>query len=246
MHGLPASYAVAIGQLGLKVHSLIHLSLQKNQLQYVKSLQSVDSYLYSLFRKATAFDFVAQVEQGCTLFVGEGNLSFASSIASMSNTPRHILATTFEVETDLGQVAIHHKDILKKRGAFVRHGIDALRLHITFSEHRFETIIFQFPHTGSRQPIGGRNPNFVLVRDFLKSSKAILHKNGRVVITAVDSPHYRGAFQFEEAAHAAGFATPLVYSFDPKAYLGYEHTMTHQDGSAIDEQDRCSTWVFAR
>ena len=88
---------------------------------------------------------------------------------------------------------------------------------------RFETIIFQFPHTGSREPIEGRNPNFILVRGFLMSVKSLLSASGKVVITAVDSPHYRGAL----AAKEAGFAAPLVYSFDPKAYLGYEHTMTH-------------------
>jgi hypothetical protein len=42
-----------------------------------------------------------------------------------------------------------------------------------------------------------------------------LHQGGKVLISAVDSPHYRGAFQFEEAAYIAGLAPPEFYPFDP-------------------------------
>lgn len=92
----------------------------------------------------------------------------------------------------------------------------------------------------------GHNPNFILVRDFLKSAALQLRIGGKVLITAVDSPHYQGAFQFDEAAKIAGFSPPESYSFDPDAFPEYEHTMTHQSGSALDEHQRFRTWVFRK
>jgi hypothetical protein len=66
------------------------------------------------------------------------------------------------------------------------------------------------------------------------------------LITAVDTPHYRGAFQFDEAADIAGFQPPESYPFDPNAFPQYEHTRTHQSGSALDDHDRFRTWVFKK
>jgi hypothetical protein len=68
--------------------------------------------------------------------------------------------------------------------------------------------------------------------------------NGQVLISAVDNPHYRGAFQFDKAAEASEFFTPDVYPFDPEEFPGYTHTLTHQDGSALDNHETFSTWVF--
>jgi hypothetical protein len=65
-----------------------------------------------------------------------------------------------------------------------------------------------------------------------------------VLITAANTPHYRGAFQFEEAAEAAGFQPPEVYPFDLSQFPEYEHAMTHQSGSALENHDTFSTWVF--
>lgn len=96
----------------------------------------------------------------------------------------------------------------------------------------------------SRELIEGRNPNFILVRDFLESAAHQLKPGGKVYISAVDSPHYYGAFQFDEAAKTAGFGPPEVYPFDPKDFPGYTHTMTHEDESALDNHDKFATWVF--
>ncbi len=35
-----------------------------------------------------------------------------------------------------------------------------------------------------------------------------------------------------------------MYGFDPAAFPDYEHTMTHQPGSALDNHDQFGTWVF--
>jgi hypothetical protein len=107
-------------------------------------------------------------------------------------------------------------------------------------------LTLQLPNAGSREPIDGHNPNFILVRDFLISAYDQLSYSGTVLISAIDSPCYEGAFQFEKVASIAEFVISDIYPFDPLQFEGYVHTMTHQDGSAIDKNDKCATWIFTK
>lgn len=208
-------------------------------------MQQVDKHLVWMLCKATGFDFVTEVARGRTLLVGDGNLSFALSLAEKSLiTPSRLVVSTFESKSDLSVEALENTDALKRRGVTVLHGVDATNLASSIGSWRFDTIVFQFPHAGTRDALEGHNPNFILVRDFLISASEQLQRNGKVLISAVDSPHYRGAFQFEEAAEIAGFVPPEAYPFDPSQFPGYEHTMTHQEGSALENHDNFSTWVF--
>ncbi len=246
-----AQQATTIGpviyRMGVMNQQLIHRSLNLGLVAEAKQLQRIDRHLVWLLHKSASLDFVAEVSQGRTLLVGEGNLSFALSLAAMSGiTPSRLIATTFENKEDLSSDAIANAEALRHKGVTVLHGVDASSLASVFGSWRFDTIVFQFPHAGSRDAVEGHNPNFILVRDFLISAAAQLHRGGKVLISAVDSPHYRGAFQFDEAADIAGFATPESYPFDPSAFPEYEHTMTHQSGSAIDHHDEFSTWVFRK
>jgi 25S rRNA (uracil2634-N3)-methyltransferase len=191
------------------------------------------------------FDFIGAIAHGKTLLVGEGNLSFARSIAGKTRIiPSRLTATTFEKERNLPAGAKENAQALQSLGTTVIYGVDATDLAAAFGSMRFDSIVFQFPHVGSREPVEGHNPNFILVRDFLISAASQLTAGGQVLISAVDSPHYQGAFQFDDAADTAGFLPPKAYAFDPSAFPGYEHTMTHQDGNALDNHDDFSTWVF--
>lgn len=134
---------------------------------------------------------------------------------------------------------------LKRKGMTVLHDIDAKKLDQNFPPNSLETIVFQFPTVGSRDPIEGHNPSFIVIRDFLKSSAKCLHSSGKVLISAVDSSHYKGAFQFEEAAKPAGFETPQMQSFDPDKFPGYSHVNTNDEESAIEDHRKFVTWVFA-
>lgn len=51
-------------------------------------------------------------------------------------------------------------------------------------------------------------------------------------------------FQFENLSKLIGLRPPIKYKFNPEEYKGYEHTMTHQDGSAIDQYSNFATWEF--
>lgn len=234
-----------IYHLGIQNQMLMKRALDLHLVTEVKQCQRLDGALRSLLYKSTGFDFIGQIAGGRTLLVGEGNLSFALSLAHSSRiVPFRLFATTFEVSSELSSEAIDNVHSLKARGVSVLHGVDATDLSNTFGSWLFDNILFQFPHVGYRGAEEGRNPNFILIRDFLISAFSQLCRNGQVLITAANTSHYRGAFQFEEAAETAGFQSPEVYLFDPSQFPGYEHTMAHQSGSALENHDTFSTWVF--
>ena len=188
---------------------------------------------------------ISQIQSGSVLFVGEGNLSFSLSIAELPGTQAtKIIATTYEKISGLSDETLANEDKLRQLGASVINGIDATKLDSTVLRQKFDTIVFQFPNAGSRDPKYGRNPNFILIRSFLKSAAHCLAPNGRILITAVDNPHYQGAFQFEEAAEKAGFNILGPYPFDPESFPGYSHTNTNDDESALEKHDEFKTWVF--
>lgn len=194
--------------------------------------------------RKTSF-FISQIQQGNTLFIGEGNLSFALSLAKASGiTASNLVATTYEKISDLSEEAQQNSEILKRYGVSVINGIDATRLEQYFPHQKFHTIVFQFPNAGSREPEYGRNPNYILIRDFLKSATSCLAPKGKILITAVDSPHYQGAFQFEEAAEKTGYSILGSYPFDPESVPGYSHTNTNDDDSALEKHDEFKTWIF--
>ena len=182
---------------------------------------------------------------GDVLLVGEGNLSFAKSLLSMpASQITHMVATTYEKPRMLSGETVMHAQALQRCGAYVMHGVDATKLNEALPREKFDTIIFQFPNVGSREAKYGRNPNYVLVRKFLRSAKERLKPNGEVLVTAVDSPHYEGVFQFEEAADFADFKAPESYPFDPSLFSGYAHTNTNDNDSALEEHNKFVTWVF--
>jgi hypothetical protein len=134
--------------------------------------------------------------------------------------------------------------MLKHEGVNILHDVDATQLSYTFGNKQFDTIIFQFPHSGSRESINGRNSNFILLCQFLNSAKKQLTSRGKILVTLVDNPHYRGAFKCEEAAEKTGFLSPECYAFDPTYFKGYEHSMTNEEEGVLDEHKSFCTWVF--
>lgn len=224
------------------LHEMIGVEKRLNKLEW----QSCNFPKYKQ-NNATKFNFIDTIVQGRTLLVGEGNLSFSASLIRTGRIiPGWLTATTFENAQNLPLGGEENINSLRAYGINVLHGVDATNLVATFGAFRFDNIIFQFPHTGSRTPVEGHNPNFILIRDFLISASFQLDRNGKVFVSVVNSPHYEGTFQFEKAAKLSGFFPPDIYPFDPSAFPGYEHTMTHQDGSALDNHNKFSTWVFSR
>ena len=226
---------------------LISRSLDIGLVSEVKQLQEIDQQLWYLLKQVRKlFDLVGHIAGGRVLLVGEGNLSFSLSLTRKQRLHgQNLTATTFETASQLSKQGLINAEKLKAAGVTVGHGIDASKLHQYFGR-QFDHIIFQFPHAGTREPIDGRNPNFVLVRDFLISAAKVLRPSGSVLISAVDTPHYHGAFQFEEAVQMAGLKIFEVYQFDPSDFPGYHHTMTNEGSSALANHHNFATWVFER
>jgi len=151
----------------------------------------------------------------------------------------------YEEEDDLGDTAYDNAAKLLKLGTQVKTGVDASCLSKTIGQRRFRTIIFQFPNVASREVLYAQNPNHVLVTRFLKSSRAHLKSGGLVVISTVDSPFYEGAFKMDDAAKKTGFATPDIYTFNPKDYPAYSHQNTADEESAINEHTAFATFVLS-
>ncbi len=182
---------------------------------------------------------------GDTLLVGEGNLSFAKALLRLPATAiTHMTATTYEKGRDVSDETSFNAYELKRLGALVLHDVDATKLNKSLRPHEYDTVIFQFPNVGSRDAKYGRNPNHVLIRNFLRSAKEYLAPSGKVIISAVDNPHSDGAFNFEDAAVFANYKVSATYPFDPSMFPGYSHINTNDDESALDGHSRFITWVF--
>lgn len=237
-------FALRIVELRTKV---LNINI-KNALQGVNYedgvLLSLDSELSMLMKSLLKYDFISQINNSRTLLVGEGNLSFSVCIVKKLRSFSNLLTSTYEKYIELSDFGRLNAILLREMGLKILHDLDATKLHEFFSHDAFETIIFQFPHSGSREGVDGLNSNYVLVRDFIISASKVLRKDGTILITIVDSNFYNSVFRFNELSEELGIARPAKYKFDPKDYPEYEHTMTHQDQSGIDDYSKFATYEF--
>lgn len=190
------------------------------------------------------YDFKSRIKQGSTLLVGEGNLSFSVSLIKSLKIFHSITSSTYEEEHELSRTTRINSIILKQEGLRIMHGVDATCLHNIFCLSTFYTIIFQFPHSGSRDWLKGINANYLLVKKFIISASQILRKNGVIIITIVDSEFYNKMFQFEKLTKDLKIKTLKKFLFDPNSYPNYEHSMTHKENSAIKDYSKFATYEF--
>ncbi len=98
------------------------------------------------------FDFAGAALTAQTLFVGEGNLSFALCIAEKLDklSRKTICATTFELSEDWLDITKTNARKLVRLGCKVMDGVDAQKIDIQFGFAFFDLVVFQFPNVGSR------------------------------------------------------------------------------------------------
>jgi 25S rRNA (uracil2634-N3)-methyltransferase len=182
---------------------------------------------------------------GNTLVVGEGNFSFTASLVFDHHvTPMSITSTIHENSRDISDDTKAIAQKLSRVGVTILHDVDATHLEKTFSHQQFDTIIFQFPNAGSREPNRGHNPNYVLVRLFLKSAVEHLRKNGEIIVTVVNSSYYYGRFRMDEAAKYAGIKDFYAIPFNQGDFPSYSHVNTNDENSALKEYRSFETWIF--
>ena len=236
--------AFKILELRAKVFDLNLKQIEQGYYGQTKELGTLDHELYMLYKSITKYDVISKIKKSKTLLIGEGNLSFTISLVKKLRLLPNFITSTYEDYSELSEYAQFNAKLLKQAGIKVLHGLDATELHKHFYSNTFDTVIFQFPHSGSREGIIGINANYVLVKKFIISAAYILKKDGVVLITVVDSDFYNNTFRFDELAEELGISQPTKYKFNPKDYPEYEHTMTHQEESGIEDYSKFATYEF--
>jgi len=195
-------------------------------------------------KNKNTYPFYDLPKKGKTIFLGEGNFSFALDIAKNNlNYNQNILATDIKEDYSEEETKINILSLVELE-VDVLLGIDATRLKNNLG--KFDFVIFQFPHSGSREPIENRHSNFILIRDFLNSVKNITNLNSHIIITIVDTEYYQRAFSIDEALEITGYQIIETYNFVPSKFIGYNHIMTNSNESAIENYNNFITLELKR
>lgn len=190
-------------------------------------------------------ELIEHLNFGKTLLIGEGNFSFSVCLSGFIS-PNFITATCFEKSYELTDKAGENIRYLKALGTRVFNSIDATELTRYFAEEKFANILFQFPHAGTRQGRNGEKSSYALVRKFLLSAKKLLCVDGRVFVTVVDSDFYNSVFRFAKLQELCGFRELYIRNFNPSDFVGYVHSMTNSNESAIENYKQFATYIFVR
>jgi hypothetical protein len=169
--------ALKILELRTKVFDLNLKQIEQGYYSKAKELRALDRELCILYKSITKYDFISKVKEGSALLVGEGNLSFTISLVKKLQLLPKLITSTYEGYSELSEHAEFNFKLLKQAGIKVIHGLDGTELHKHFYSNSFDTVIFQFPHSGSREGINVVNANYVLVRNFIISDSHILKRD---------------------------------------------------------------------
>lgn len=226
--------------LAQAVHLATHQYAHSSRLEHKLLFKKID-------KQSRRFPFIERVKAGNTLCVGEGNFSFALSIAKRAKPKQsQFCATSLEPMSLMSHQTKKNIRALEQLGGQIKTGIDATRLSQYFSGKKFDLIVFQFPNIASRIPIYGQSANHWLVTRFLRNAAHHLLAKGEIAITTVDNPHYEGVFKMKEAARKAQYNTPEIFNFNPTDFAQYRHENTLGGVSALERQQSFATFVFRR
>ncbi|CAG8545151.1 2522_t:CDS:2, partial [Dentiscutata heterogama] len=176
------------------------------------------------------------------LLVGEGNFSFARTLAeSILHTGHKIIATSYdtkEIMTKKYDDAQSNIDIFTECGGQVLYKVDATKLENCkeLKNKRFDKIVFNFPHTGLGIKDQDRNiiANQLLIHSFLTSSLNFLtsrklysdSKDGEIHITMKTGVPYDHWNIRKLVKSIESLGIKESFEFDPNIYPGYEHRRT--------------------
>ncbi|CAF2150052.1 uncharacterized protein At4g26485 [Brassica rapa] len=189
------------------------------------------------------------------LLVGEGDFSFSLCLASAFGSATNITATSLDSEDELSKKymdAMVNVSMLARFGCDVQHEVDVHTMSFdnSLSLRRYDRIVFNFPHAGSRffgrefssKAIEGHR---VLVQGFLENAKEMLEENGEIHITHKTTYPFSD-WEIERLAKAEGLKLAKESKFERSHYPGYNN----KRGSGGRESDKyfpvgeCSTLMF--
>jgi hypothetical protein len=175
------------------------------------------------------------------LLIGEGDFSFALSLALRFGSGANLVATSLDREAFLHcqyPNAPGNISELRSLGAIVVHGFDATRLDSTVVSRWFVNfdrvvIVWNFPHPGwgnkqpatrvqESDPIMIRRHRDLLSRFFTSALSLALSIDCSIHVTAVVSKRGVDKCNVSAVAESCGYATRYTYPIDASANHGYE------------------------
>ncbi|XP_045828636.1 uncharacterized protein At4g26485-like [Trifolium pratense] len=185
------------------------------------------------------------------LLVGEGDFSFALSLARAFCSASNIVATSFDSKVSL-QVKYSRATInqieLKRFGCTILHEVDALTMdqHPLLLGKIFDRIVFNFP-----QDIGFAfhkiQNHQKLVLGFLQNARKMLSRDGEVHVT-LNCTHPFNKWEVVKLAKKAGLVLVKKVPFKMQEYPCY----TNRRGSGLNWDGKfdvgyyCSTFKFSK
>ncbi|KNC76546.1 hypothetical protein SARC_10959, partial [Sphaeroforma arctica JP610] len=199
------------------------------------------------------------------LLVGEGNCSFSRALVEKFEVGDKITCTTYDtydvLKTKYGDEVDGFIQQLIDSNARVQHGIDATKLHEAKKLARsgeetavFDTIVFNFPHTGAGIKNTERNilANQEMLTNFFESAYKVLSEKGEIHLTIKLGEPYSQWRVAKLAERATDLYLKNSQPFDCTLYPGYEHrrTIGFDEGKSKagnhDIEKGARTYVFVR
>ncbi|XP_004306573.1 PREDICTED: uncharacterized protein At4g26485-like [Fragaria vesca subsp. vesca] len=191
------------------------------------------------------------------LLVGEGDFSFAVSLARAFGSSINMVATSLDTREALVvkySRAMSNVMELKKRGCVVLHEVDVhtMSRHPFLSDIRFDRIVYNFPHAGylHGQKSSEHNQYQIwyhqdLVRDFFRNACEMLTEMGEIHVTHKTTYPF-SEWEIVKLAGQVGLYLLQEEKFSRWDYPGYEN----KRGAGLCDQTfpvgECSTFKFSK
>eukprot|EP00967_Tisochrysis_lutea_P084552 scaffold118244_cov32-Tisochrysis_lutea.AAC.1 len=176
------------------------------------------------------------------LLLGEGDLSFAASLATLWGECTRLVATTLQSEREsLAQADVEDNiETVRACGGTVLFGVDATRLKTPEAVGRrkgFDRIIFNFPLVSGGLPKdtpSATSANQALLREIFGNTAAggLLCPDGELHVTIPRGQPYE-QWGLPTLAKLAGLRVKCAIPFDAAAYPGYRSDIPHINGGAL-------------
>jgi hypothetical protein len=174
-----------------------------------------------------------------TLLLGEGDFSFALSLARLVGPVQRagIVATEIRGEPAVAAAypavagrtpgGVANLASLRALGVRIQTGVDATNIVTTFG--RAHTIALTFPFIEGPRDNTYIQRNVGLITGFLESAADAIEPGGRILLTT--SAHWHRQWRSDQRAPASLYVAERR-QFDRRLFPGYEHRQTGQNRSA--------------
>ena len=190
------------------------------------------------------------------LLVGEGDFSFAASLAKLRGHGDGITATSLDQADHIRRKYAHSDGHIKTcvdNGVVLIHGIDATDLDDNDNiSGIFDRVVFNFPHTGCGIKDKAKNVALhkKLMIDFLTSAQEIIRpESGEIHISLKRGEPY-DSWQIPRLVTECGLVVKTAYPFNPHMFPGYAHCKTSGTGGEPGDNSTISKngariWVIS-